>query len=109
MDQPFTLEQLGTVTGATLATWLTVNMLVRTMPHWEAKIVAVPVAFLWTVGASLVLAYPNITAEVIGVALANSLLVYTAATGGATMLAARASEPKRAMAGGKEPFNKPWW
>lgn len=107
--EPFTLEYLATVAGATLATWLTVNMIVKAKPDWQAKIVAIPVAFLWTVGAALALAYPVITAGVVGVALANSLLVYTAATGGATMLAARAAEPKRAMAGGKQPFNGKWW
>lgn len=109
MEQPFTLEQLGTVAGASFATWLTVNMLIKTMPHWEARIVAIPVALFWTVGAALTLAYPDITASVVGVSLANSLLVYTAATGGATMLAARAAAPKRAMANGKQPFNGPWW
>lgn len=108
VDQ-FTLEYLATVAGATLATWLTVNMIVKAKPDWQAKIVAIPVAFLWTVGAALALAYPVITAGVVGVALANSLLVYTAATGGATMLASRAAEPKRAMSGGKQPFNRPWW
>lgn len=108
MEQ-FTLEYLATVGGATFATWLTVNMLVRTMPNWEAKVVAVPVAFFWTVGTSVVLAYPDITASVVLMALANTLLVYAAATGGATMLASRAAQPKRAMAGGKQPFNKPWW
>lgn len=104
-----TLEFLGTLAGAALATWLTVNMLVRSMPNWKAKIVAIPAAIFWTVGASVLLAYPDITVSTVFLALANSLLVYFTATGGATMLAARASEPKRAMANGKEPFNKSWW
>lgn len=108
VDQ-FTLEFLATVGGAALATWLTVNMVVKAKPDWQAKIVAIPAALVWTVGASLALAYPDITVGGVFLALANTLLVYTAATGGATMLAARAAAPKRAMAGGKQPFNKPWW
>ena len=108
-SENITLEFLGTLAGAALATWLTVNMLVRSFPRWKAKIVAIPAALFWTVGASVLLAYPDITTATVFLALANSLLVYFTATGGATMLAARASEPKRAMANGKEPFNKTWW
>lgn len=104
-----TLEFLGTLAGAALATWLTVNMFVKSMPNWKAKIVAIPAALFWTVGASVLLAYPDVTAATVFLALANSLLVYFTATGGATMLAARAAAPKRAMANGKQPFNQPWW
>jgi hypothetical protein len=104
-----TLEFLGTLAGAALATWFTVNMFVKSMPNWKAKIVAIPAALFWTVGASVLLAYPNVTAATVFLALANSLLVYFTATGGATMLAARATAPSRAMANGKEPFNQPWW
>lgn len=104
-----TLEFLGTLAGAALATWFTVNMFVKSMPNWKAKIVAIPAALFWTVGASVLLAYPNVTAVTVFLALANSLLVYFTATGGATMLAARAAAPSRAMANGKVPFNQPWW
>lgn len=104
-----TLEFLGTLAGAALATWLTVNALVRAMPNLKAKIVAIPAALFWTVGASVLLAYPDVTAATVFLAVANSLLVYFTATGGATMLAARAAEPKRARVTDKEPFNKAWW
>ena len=104
-----TLEFLGTLAGAALATWLTANALVKAQPSWKAKIVAIPAAIFWTVGASVLLAYPDVTAATVFLALANSLLVYFTAPGGATMLAARAAEPKRARVTDKEPFNKAWW
>lgn len=109
MDQSFTLETLGTIAGASLATWLTVNMLVRSFPKWQAKIVAIPVALFWTVGAGVLLALPDVTVATVFLSLANSVVVYFSATGGATMLAARAAEPVRARADGREPFNKAWW
>ena len=109
MNDPFTLEALGTVVGASLATWLTVNMIVRSFPQWQAKIVAIPVALFWTVGAGVLIALPTVTAATVFLSLANSVLVYASATGGATMLAARAAEPSRAMANCKQPFNRAWW
>jgi hypothetical protein len=109
MDQPFTLEGLSTIVGASLATWLTVNMIVRSFPQWQAKIVAIPVALFWTVGAGVLIALPDVTVATVFLSLANSVVVYASATGGATMLAARAAEPSRAMAGGKVVFNQPWW
>lgn len=104
-DDLFSLQQLGTLAGATVATILITNAIVAMRPAWPAKIVAIFPAILVTVGAALLLA--PITAESVALALVNSFVVYTAATGGATMLASR-NRNVRSMDAGR-PFNSPWW
>ena len=104
-DDLFSLQQLGTLAGATVATILITNAIVAMQPAWPAKIVALFPAILVTVGAALLLS--PITPESVALALVNSFVVYTAATGGATMLAGR-NRAVRAL-DAKRPFNSPWW
>lgn len=105
-DDLFSLQQLGTLAGATVATILVTNAIVAMQPAWPAKIVALFPAILVTVGASLLLTNP-ITAGSVGLALVNAFVVYSAATGGATMLASR-NQATRGM-DDKRPFNSAWW
>lgn len=88
-----------------MATILITNAIVAMQPAWPAKIVAIFPAVLVTVGAALLLA--PITMESVVLALVNSFVVYTAATGGATMLAGR-NQATRSM-DAKRPFNSDWW
>lgn len=105
---PFTLEYLATVAGASTAVWLFTNAIVQARPDTPAKVVAAILSVVITVVATVVVSWPP-TVGAVFLALANSVLVYVAATGGATMLAARAASPMRARADKPLPFNRPWW
>ena len=104
-DDLFSLQQLGTLAGATVATILITNAIVAMQPAWPAKVVALFPAILVTVGAALLLS--PITAESIALAVVNSFVVYSAATGGATMLAGRNRDARSLDT--KRPFNSAWW
>lgn len=102
----FTGSQLLTLAGATLATIVIVNAVRHAWgwsPRWFALVVALLVSvaawFLWS---------PH-TPEAFALAVLNTFVIYTAATGGNQISSELFTKPVGLRSYGERGFFDPWW